>query len=49
VKRPSGDVSMPVHFGLRPALGSVEMEQRQVLVEKLTSAFDAEASVASER
>jgi len=34
-------VSSPVDFGLRPTLGSVEMEQWQVLVEEFTSAFDA--------
>jgi hypothetical protein len=49
MRKPSGDVSMPVDLEPHPALGPVEMEERHVFVEELSSAVDAQASVAFER
>jgi hypothetical protein len=47
----SGDVSMTVtvDLELHTMPGPMDMERRQVFVEKLTSALDTQASVASQR
>jgi hypothetical protein len=45
---PSGDVPMSDDPELRPTLRSVEMEERHVFVEELSSTVDAQPSVAFE-